>query len=885
MKKGKRIPFFPFQNSLAEVSRNMINLILNKNKNKRGKNLPYKPAIVGDDILNKNSKKYTKNKNSKASKKGLIKRKTPDGAIPGTIKSVPKVFIIVLEEYVKDVNHLYTVKEVIDQLVDHHNSLIKNHGIKERTKLYNTMRLYIINSLEGNIPTNPSFMAVSERWKFPSKLSKMLDFFINVLQKRCDKSDRFIRSVFYLNRLVTDYKEIDLSEITKEYTVPINFKLEFLSFLRDWKTKVEFERSPDLITEPTEKLMNNGPNGKPKWQTADVEAYALLNSELSTPFVQLCEMTGNQKLLSFMRRIAAKQTKALKKRIRYITSFGDKANRSRGVAISDYWTQILLRPLMLEIQEVIQEYFSDFTSITSHSSGFNKLKKFIRQGIKCYDISSWTDAFPASLQVIVLEELYSNELAHAWHGLVVDCDWDVRGSSVPVRYARGQGMGTSGSFDIATLTDLLVLEFIYLKYYNIKSRNHDNESELLFDKTGDDLWAWDLHDHIYNTYIQKLGIDINVNKTKSVTSTNLVGEYVSRNINYNKDVSRISANICRAVSKNILDIPELARHLEEREVNILPIKGILDLKPKINKDKVIRTFFLLTQFYPRKEGMKLLNKAIRKDFHDFVYVDPIISLLNKNSIKNLKYSFLLWSIENILPQIEERMKEIFSNTYKIQIIEGCECSLDLVEENERDNSFKYRSESDLEESLESVTSRKILFKCFTLINSLYTILNQNDDEDDSQDEIATVESSPTKSKIIPVILVTSSKSEEDKSIRLKQLSYIFDRLNAILQNLTFKELGIIDTTKKAHRPTTTKLYNYITRLHPITDLCELNIHKGDHNVWSLLYVNDEDKDSNVVKSYLSKSFTPSKSVSKLISNMYTEDLKSHKEIEESGPWN
>ena len=76
---------------------------------------------------------------------------------------------------------------------------------------------------------------------------------------------------------------------------------------------MEFERSPDLITEPTEKLMNNGPNGKPKWQTADVEAYALLNSELSTPFVQLCEMTGNQKLLSFMRRIAAKQTKALKK--------------------------------------------------------------------------------------------------------------------------------------------------------------------------------------------------------------------------------------------------------------------------------------------------------------------------------------------------------------------------------------------------------------------------------------------------------------------------------------------------------------------------------------------------------------------------------------------
>jgi len=132
-------------------------------------------------------------------------------------------------------------------------------------------------------------------------------------------------------------------------------------------------------------------------------------------------LTGNQNLYEFVKRLAEKQEPKEGVRLRYLTAIADKGNKSRIVAISDYWSQILLRPLMLEVQDVISSHFKEFSSLKSHTEGFNKLKKFIRPGIKSYDITSWTDAFPAELQKIMLEELISNELADSWHSLVVAC--------------------------------------------------------------------------------------------------------------------------------------------------------------------------------------------------------------------------------------------------------------------------------------------------------------------------------------------------------------------------------------------------------------------------------------------------------------------------------
>jgi len=133
----------------------------------------------------------------------------------------------------------------------------------------------------------------------------------------------------------------------------------------------KFSHSPDLITEPTEKFIRNGPNGKPKWQTADIEALALVKDPLFKPFCDLANLTGNQKLVSYIESISNKLDKesSNKTKLRLITSIPDKGNKSRLVAISDYWTQILLKPLMDDVQKLTEKFVSHHSDSRSHVNG------------------------------------------------------------------------------------------------------------------------------------------------------------------------------------------------------------------------------------------------------------------------------------------------------------------------------------------------------------------------------------------------------------------------------------------------------------------------------------------------------------------------------------
>jgi hypothetical protein len=244
-------------------------------------------------------------------------------------------------------------------------------------------------------------------------------------------------------------------------------------------------------------------------------------------------------------------------------------------------------------------------------------------------------------------------------------------------------MGTSGSFDIATATDIFFLKFLYKKYYNRKT---DPES---FSKVGDDLWCEDKQKFIYTVYTKELGLEINLSKTKQCTEDNLCAEYVSRNLNYGFDVSRISANICRAVQRNILDIPELCRHLSERDfpVSHFPIKTIID---SVSSEKVklplIRTLLLQTLLYPSNEGMTFLRQALKRDYSILINSDHIsVAIMDYKHRNDLLRQFLISSIEDLMLDITVRVNDVYSTI----LPETYECSLDLIKDNIKDNSFKY----------------------------------------------------------------------------------------------------------------------------------------------------------------------------------------------------
>lgn len=136
-----------------------------------------------------------------------------------------------------------------------------------------------------------------------------------------------------MNRLCCGNSTPDYSEITKPFKIKKEFLKRYQTFLGTRNIK---QYSGELNSVPATRVLSNGPNGKPKWQTAEVEAYALINSELNVHFKNLCQLTGNMDLYNYIENIAKTQDRTDRIRLRYIVGIRGKGNKCRLVAISDY---------------------------------------------------------------------------------------------------------------------------------------------------------------------------------------------------------------------------------------------------------------------------------------------------------------------------------------------------------------------------------------------------------------------------------------------------------------------------------------------------------------------------------------------------------------------
>jgi len=366
-------------------------------------------------------------------------------------------------------------------------------------------------------------------------------------------------------------------------------------------------------------------------------------------------------------------------------------------------------------------------------------------------------------------------------------------------------MGTAGSFDIATLTDLLVLDMIYHNYYDMSPAGHT------YNKVGDDLWCHDPKGLIRDYYVNKLGIEINESKTKSSTPENRLGEFVSRNINFGIDVSRISVNICRAFEKNPLDLTQLSQHLLERGVDIiLPIDKLFSGK-KI-KDDLVRTFYvqskILRNFSAYRGTSENILKSLKYHFHDYILSDPLLSSLtgNEESVRN---GFLVYAISNLI----HRIKEKADTTLGVTSLEY-ECGIDLIKKNLKEQSFKYDGSL---EPLNVRTSKFILAKTHNVIK-----------------EIGRVNQPPASPFAepkggIPMVTVTKASDPAPSTLDISDLVDIVDHLSSIDEGMTFKDLGIISEVLP-YRPKTTLLFNFVKslRVREYHDVLP-GLHHGDED--------------------------------------------------------
>lgn len=220
------------------------------------------------------------------------------------IQSVPKTFVITLEAFCDKSIDKSQITKAAEQIVYQHNQMIKNHQVVEGTARWATIRLYCIQLLEGQNIDSPTRVAVGRKDRWPSILNELRPFFYRVRDYKCINSDRIIRSLLYLNRLCEGNSVVDTTEITKSFTISEEFKERYRTFIKS-KMSSSFWKPGELISSPTLKVISSGPNSKPKWQTAELEAYVLMHSEYAPHFEALCQATGNLDLYKFVKHRAS----------------------------------------------------------------------------------------------------------------------------------------------------------------------------------------------------------------------------------------------------------------------------------------------------------------------------------------------------------------------------------------------------------------------------------------------------------------------------------------------------------------------------------------------------------------------------------------------------
>jgi len=223
----------------------------------------------------------------------------------------------------------------------------------------------------------------------------------------------------------------------------------------------------------------------------------------------------------------------------------EAAGKVRVFAISDYFTQLLFRPLHRCLFEILKHHPSD---ATFNQEG--KVREFSQRGYSfcaSFDLKSATDLIPVTLYVQVLQHWMGKEMAELWRDLLNKRDYvytvydpkTKTRSSESFRYGRGQPMGTLSSWaGLAVVHHFLV--YAAAQLCNIR----EFRDYLVL---GDDIVIADMDVAVqYVRLCQYYGITIGL--AKSFVSTIGMFQFASQNFVGDVNISPLSLKEALAAS-------------------------------------------------------------------------------------------------------------------------------------------------------------------------------------------------------------------------------------------------------------------------------------------------------------------------------------------------
>jgi hypothetical protein len=176
-------------------------------------------------------------------------------------------------------------------------------------------------------------------------------------------------------------------------------------------------------------------------------------------------------------------------------------------------------------------------------------------------MTAWTDRFHHDLQKIVVRRIFSPTVAESWSQLVVHCEWSFQGHKL--KYSQGQGMGTNGSFDIATLTMQLILMYLVSKNPQLQVCQDGRGA---YGEVGDDLWIYDPKGP-FKKLMDDINCPINFSKSKVFGELGSVMEFCAQTTINGVNVSKISPNVISR-SKDFRNIPSLIAMCAARNIEL-----------------------------------------------------------------------------------------------------------------------------------------------------------------------------------------------------------------------------------------------------------------------------------------------------------------------------
>jgi len=281
----------------------------------------------------------------------------------------------------------------------------------------------------------------------------------------------------------------------------------FSKYLSDFWSELGFRPSKTRVPKRCQwssyhLTSKSGPNG-----------HALLNSlsdlySLPSELIESIKQVGGKVLaghidylLSIKSQLGGLSFPTKEGKYRKIVSFPDKELKVRVVAILDYWSQTVLKPLHHYLNEVLKRIPQDCTY--DQGSFWNKIDK--SEVFYSLDLTAATDRFPMDFIKLVLKAKFPFDYVDHWSNIMVGFPFDYRQDTL--RYSVGNPMGAYSSWSSFAIAHHFVV------YYCIRELKL-KWSDVPYCLLGDDIVIG--HKEVATKYInliQSLGVEVNASKT------------------------------------------------------------------------------------------------------------------------------------------------------------------------------------------------------------------------------------------------------------------------------------------------------------------------------------------------------------------------------------